>query len=79
MSGSDRQHFTEQTRQLWQRKYNRSLTEEDCREIAHNVTGFFDLLRSWDNRKKESEDRAAIESVSEGQVAAQEGDPPKRE
>ena len=36
------------TRELWERHYGRSLSDEDVREIASNVAAFFTLLLSWD-------------------------------
>jgi hypothetical protein len=42
----------------------RQLTEEDGREIAHNVVGFFSVLRKWDAAQRQGADDRA----SEGRV-----------
>jgi hypothetical protein len=39
--------FIQHTIQVWQPYYRRSLSEEDAREIIHNMTGFFNLLAKW--------------------------------
>jgi len=41
------------TRETWQPRAGRNLSDEDAREIAENVTGFFRLLLEWEARKKE--------------------------
>ena len=35
------------TRQVWQPRLGRDLTDEDARQIMHNVTGFFGVLAEW--------------------------------
>ena len=35
------------TRQVWQSRIKRDLTDEDARQIAENVTGFFSVLAEW--------------------------------
>jgi hypothetical protein len=35
------------TRQVWQPRMKRDLTDEDTRQILHNVTGFFGVLAEW--------------------------------
>ena len=35
------------TRQIWQPRVGRDLTNEDARQIMHNVTGFFGVLAEW--------------------------------
>ena len=37
----------EQTHKVWQPRLQRNLTEEDARQIAENVTGFFEILAEW--------------------------------
>jgi len=32
---------------LWQPRLRRALSREDARQIAENVTGFFELLAEW--------------------------------
>lgn len=35
------------TRQVWQPRMGRNLTDEDARQILHNTTGFFGVLAEW--------------------------------
>jgi hypothetical protein len=35
------------SRQVWQPRTARDLTDEDARQIIHNVTGFFGVLAEW--------------------------------
>jgi hypothetical protein len=48
--------YLETTRQFWQRYTDRTLTREDAREMAHNLLGFFSVLRAWTiaERKREA-------------------------
>jgi hypothetical protein len=41
------------TKETWQARAGCSLSDEDAREIAENVTGFFRLLLEWEAREKE--------------------------
>jgi hypothetical protein len=44
------------TVEVWQPLTKEKLTEEDAREIIDNITGFFSVLKKWDDeerRKKE--------------------------
>jgi len=50
------------TLELWSRRSTRPLTEEDGREIAENMTGFFRVLLEWKAKKQApgiDRDRAA--------------------
>jgi hypothetical protein len=51
------QDFNERTLDFWQPRNSRKLTEEDAREMAANVSGFFRLLAEWDRvaRRKENQ------------------------
>jgi hypothetical protein len=40
------------TLQVWSRRSTRPLTEEDAREIAENMTGFFRVLLEWKAKKR---------------------------
>ncbi|PAP91797.1 hypothetical protein [Mesorhizobium wenxiniae] len=40
------------TRQLWQSRIARDLTDEDARQIMHDVTGFFDVLAEWSRAER---------------------------
>ena len=35
------------TQQIWQPRFGRDLTDEDARQIMHNVTSFFGVLAEW--------------------------------
>ena len=37
----------EQTHRVWQPRVARNLTDEDARQIAESVTGFFAILAEW--------------------------------
>ena len=39
--------MTGRTRNVWQPRNRRNLTDEDARQIAENVTGFFTILAEW--------------------------------
>lgn len=43
------------TKETWQPRVACSLSDEDAREIAENVTGFFRLLLEWEAREKEEQ------------------------
>ena len=49
------------TRETWQLRAGRNLSDEDAREIAENVMGFFRLLLEWEAREKERTAREADE------------------
>ena len=40
------------TRQIWQPRIGRNLTDEDTRQILHNATGFFNLLAKWSRAER---------------------------
>ena len=46
--------FLDQTIAVWQPYADQPLTREDAREIAHNVVGFFRVLREWAEEEKRS-------------------------
>jgi hypothetical protein len=39
--------YIEATRDFWQARTDRPLSREDAREMAHNLLGFFEVLREW--------------------------------
>lgn len=63
-SGGD---FLDQMIAVWHPYSDRPLTREDAREIAHNVVGFFHILREW----VEEERRATSSAESASPAAAQ--------
>jgi hypothetical protein len=58
------------TRELWQPRTRRDLTDEDARQILHSVTGFFGVLAEW--RRAEllaaANDSAAPAVPNDGEV-----------
>ena len=40
-------NLIDRTRKVWQPRLGRDLTDEDARQIAENVTGFFAILAEW--------------------------------
>ena len=42
-----RNKLIEQTHKVWQPRLQRNLTDEDARQIAENITGFFSILAEW--------------------------------
>ena len=51
------------TRQIWQPRIGRDLTDEDARQIVHNVTGFFGVLAEWSRAERLA---AAIGAAANG-------------
>lgn len=50
------------TKEIWQPRATCRLSDEDAREIAENVTGFFRLLLEWEAREKGLTAREADDS-----------------
>ena len=46
-----KQELTEHTIAVWQPRLRRRLSNEDAREIAENLTGFFTILAEWSHRE----------------------------
>jgi hypothetical protein len=40
-------NLIDRTRQVWQSRIGRDISDEDARQIAANVTGFFSVLAEW--------------------------------
>jgi hypothetical protein len=58
--------FLDETIAFWQPRSERALNREDAREIVENLTGFFELLREW-----EEDDRKLANSLIEPSDAAE--------
>jgi hypothetical protein len=58
------------TRQIWQPRLGRDLTDEDARQIMHNVNGFFGVLAEWSRAERlaAANDVAAPAKPNEGEV-----------
>ena len=51
------QDFNKRTRDFWQPRISRDLTEEDAREMTANMSGFFQLLAEWDLTARREEEQ----------------------
>ena len=47
--------FNERTLDFWRPRTSCKLTQEDAREMAANVAGFFSLLAEWDRNSRREE------------------------
>jgi hypothetical protein len=58
------------SRQVWQPRIGRDLTDEDARQIIHNVTGFFGVLAEWSRRERlpAANDAATPAKPNKGEV-----------
>ncbi len=58
------------TREVWQPRLGRDLTDEDARQIIHNVTGFFGVLAEWARaeRREAGNDAGALPAANGGEV-----------
>jgi hypothetical protein len=56
--------YLETTRTFWQPYAERELTREDAREMAHNLIGFFTVLREWTLRERERARCGVVERAS---------------
>jgi hypothetical protein len=58
------------TRQIWQPRIGRDLTDEDARQIMHNVTGLFGVLAEWSRAERfaAANDAAAPAKRNDGEV-----------
>jgi hypothetical protein len=55
------QDFNQRTRAFWQPWSSRELTEEDAREMAANVSGFFRLLAEWDREARREQEQPPMD------------------
>jgi len=46
----------EESKYFWSRQYGRDLSGEETRQIASNLTGFFGLIKRWDDQVNVKED-----------------------
>ncbi|MEW8333879.1 MAG: hypothetical protein AB2730_20180 [Candidatus Thiodiazotropha sp.] len=46
-----KQELTEHTIATWQPRLRRRLSNEDAREIAENISGFFTILAEWSRQE----------------------------
>ena len=55
------QPFTHRTREVWQPLAGRALSDEDARQIAERVTGFFSVLLEWQAAERDRGNHAPDE------------------
>ena len=60
MQRNGRTHLDELTRRVFEPRAGRPLPEEDLRQIAENLTGFFSVLKDWALREKSSQVLATV-------------------
>jgi hypothetical protein len=58
--------YIEATRDFWQARTDRSLSREDAREMAHNLLGFFEVLRDWTLAENRRTQRLAAPKTEQG-------------
>lgn len=46
------------TMDFWSQKTGRQISEEDAREMNANISGFFAVLREWDERDRNHNDNS---------------------
>ena len=58
------------TRQIWQPRLGRDLTDDGAHQITHNVTGFFGLLAEWSRAERlvAANDATAPAKPNEGEA-----------
>jgi hypothetical protein len=52
LSGEPSDEAIEETRRFWEAYTGQPVSEEDAREIIHNLAAFFDLLDKWDRETR---------------------------
>ena len=60
MRNGDRDQRATRTRQVWEPRAGRALSDEDIREIEANVAGFFGVLRGWAAREAQDHENGAV-------------------
>jgi hypothetical protein len=64
-------NLVDQTIALWRPRIGRDLSREDARQIAENVTGFFNILADWsrtDMGSPSNDNRKQAETAESGEV-----------
>ena len=59
-------NLIDRTRQVWQPRTRRDLTDEDARQIAENVTGLFSILAEWSRAEIPTPANDAGKAVASG-------------
>ena len=63
--------LVEQTHAVWQPRIRRTLTNEDARQIAENVVGFFATLAEWSRaaQLRAANDALLLVPIDQGEVS----------
>jgi hypothetical protein len=62
-------NLIDQTRKVWQPRFDRDLSRDTARQIAENVTGFFTILAEWSHAEnRASNDNEAPAKAQDGEV-----------
>jgi DNA-binding transcriptional regulator GbsR (MarR family) len=48
-----KKQFFEWTKQFWQARAQKTLSDEDVRQIIENMTGFFKILEEWKEKEND--------------------------
>lgn len=56
------------TRQLWQARIGRDVTDEDARQIIYDITGFFRVLAEWSRAERLAANDAGVAKANEEEV-----------
>ena len=48
-----KKQLLERTKQFWQPYYQKALSDEDARQIIENMTGFFKVLKEWEEKEND--------------------------
>jgi hypothetical protein len=73
LSGEPPDGAIEETRRFREARTEQPVSEEDAREIIHNLTAFFDLLDKWDRETQETRPPGDTQT---GEGASGEAGPP---
>jgi hypothetical protein len=67
---NDRSGQIAHTREIWQPRLGRDLSDEDARQMLQSVTGFFSVLAEWRHAEliAAANDRSAPGTADEGEV-----------
>jgi hypothetical protein len=57
-------NLIDQTRKVWQPRFERKLGHEDAREIAENVCGFFNILSEWSRAEIHANDNCDPKDIT---------------
>ena len=67
-----------ETRRFWQERAGVQFCDEDAREMIHNVTGFFELLATWDGCTSDTQEISSPHgSEEESPLSSPPGTAPK--